>query len=70
MRYRIVLDRALCSGFGSCVETAPGVFRLGEDGVAGLLVAETEEASALEAADSCPMGAISVFEVSEGAQAA
>jgi ferredoxin len=70
MTYRIVVDRTLCSGFGSCVETAPGVFKLGEDGVADLLVAETEEASALEAAGSCPMGAIAVLEVTGGAQAA
>ena len=70
MKYRIVLDRTLCSGFGSCVETAPGVFQLGDDGVADLVVAESEEPSALEAAGSCPMGAISIFEVSDGAQAA
>jgi len=70
MTYRIVLDRSLCSGFGSCFEAAPGVFRLGEDGVADLLVTETEEAAALEAADSCPMGAIAVFEVSAETQAA
>jgi ferredoxin len=37
--------------------------------VADLLVAETDEASALEAASSCPMGAISVFEAASGAQA-
>jgi ferredoxin len=70
MTYRIVLDRTLCSGFGSCADTAPGVFRLSEDGVADLLVAETDDASALEAASSCPMGAISVFEAASGAQAA
>ena len=70
MKYRIVLDRTLCSGFGSCAETAPGVFQLGDDGVADLVVAESEEPSALEAAGSCPMGAISIFEVSDGAQAA
>jgi ferredoxin len=69
MTYRFVLDRALCSGFGSCVEAAPSVFRLSEEGVADLLVAETDEASALEAASSCPMGAISVFEAASGAQA-
>jgi ferredoxin len=70
MTYRIVLDRTLCSGFGSCADTAPGVFRLGEDGVADLVVAETDEASALEAAGSCPMGAISVFDATSGARAA
>jgi ferredoxin len=70
MTYRIVLDRTLCGGFGSCADTAPGVFRLGEDGVADLVVAETDEASALEAAGSCPMGAISVFDRTSGARAA
>jgi ferredoxin len=47
MTYRIVLDRALCSGYGSCAETAPGVFRVSEDGVADLVVAETDEPSAV-----------------------
>ena len=70
MTYRIVLDRALCSGFGSCAETAPGVFRVSEDGVADLVVAETDEPSAVEAAGSCPMGAISVFDATTGVQVA
>jgi ferredoxin len=70
MTYRIVLDRTLCSGFGSCADAAPSVFRLGEDGVADLVLAETDEASALEAAGSCPMGAISVFDATNGARAA
>lgn len=70
MTYRIVVERTLCSGFGSCAETAPGVFRVGEDGVADLVVAETDEPSALEAAGSCPMGAISVFDAANGAQVA
>ena len=26
--YRIEIDRSLCSGFGSCVNEAPGVFAL------------------------------------------
>jgi ferredoxin len=69
MTYRIVLDRTLCSGFGSCADTSPGVFRLTEEGVADLVVAETDETSALKAAGSCPMGAISVFDTS-GAQVA
>jgi ferredoxin len=70
MTYRIVLDRALCSGFGSCAETAPGVFRVSEDGVADLVVPETHQSSALEAAGGCPMGAISVFDATSGAKVA
>ena len=36
--YRIEIDRSLCSGFGSCVDTAPELFRLGDDGIAVALV--------------------------------
>jgi ferredoxin len=69
MAYRIVIDRLLCSGFASCADTAPGVFRVDDRGVAETLVAETDEPTALEAAASCPMGAISVFDA-DGAQLA
>ena len=61
--YRITIDRQLCSGFGACVELAPDLFRLADDGVASAIVVETDNRSALDAADSCPMGAIIVEEV-------
>lgn len=61
--YRITIDRSLCSGFGSCVESSPDVFRLDGEGVATVLVAETDDEAVLDAADSCPMGAILVEEV-------
>jgi ferredoxin len=60
--YRIEIDRSLCSGFGSCVSAAPELFRLGDDGVAVLLVQESDALAALDAAASCPMGAITVVE--------
>jgi len=56
--YRIHVDRSLCSGFGSCVDEAPGAFSL-ENGVA-IAVATSRDASVLAAADACPMGAITV----------
>ena len=59
MTYRIVIDRSLCSGFGSCAELAPEVFRL-EGGVAELRVGSSDDPAVFDAADSCPMGAISV----------
>ena len=59
MTYRIVIDRSLCSGFGSCAELAPEIFRL-EGGVAELRVGPSGDEAVLDAADSCPMGAISV----------
>lgn len=68
MAYQIVLDRLLCSGFAACADTAPGVFRVDDKGIANTLVAETDEPEALEAAASCPMGAISVFDSESGAQ--
>ena len=64
--YRLEIDRQLCSGFGSCLEAAPGIFELDRSGVATLLVSETDDASVLAAAGSCPMGAISVFDSESG----
>jgi len=57
--YRIVIDRSLCSGFGSCAELAPELFKL-EGGIAELRVGESDDEAVFDAADSCPMGAISV----------
>jgi ferredoxin len=68
--YRIQIDRSLCSGFGSCADLAPELFALDESGVAALRVGETEDERVLDAAGSCPMGAISVFEPASGKQAA
>jgi ferredoxin len=60
--YRIEIDRSLCSGFGSCVDSAPGLFRLGDDGIAVALVDESDAPAALDAARACPMGAILVLD--------
>jgi ferredoxin len=68
--YRIEIDSSLCSGFGSCVDAAPELFRLGDDGIALVLVDEAADAdAAVEAARSCPMGAIAVLD-GQGRQAA
>jgi ferredoxin len=61
-RYCIAIDAGLCSGFGACVDLAPGVFTLEPGGIAGTVTAETDDPAALEAADACPMGAIVVTE--------
>jgi ferredoxin len=60
--YRIQIDRSLCSGFGSCADLAPRSVRLGPDGLAEPTSAETEDDDVLEAAASCPMGAITVLD--------
>ena len=62
MSYRIEIDRSLCSGFGSCVQAAPGAFELDAGGIAKPLVVLTDDPSVLDASASCPMGAISVVE--------
>lgn len=58
--YRIEIDRSLCSGFGVCAELAPELFAVGPDGLAELRTGFTDDPAALEAADSCPMAAITV----------
>ena len=68
--YCIQIDRSLCSGFGTCAELAPRLIRLDRGGNAEVRVGETDDEAALEAASSCPMGAIAVFEASTGRQAA
>ena len=68
--YRIVIDRSLCSGFGTCAELAPELFEVGPDGVAAARIGTTDDPAALDAAASCPMAAISVFDLASGEQAA
>jgi ferredoxin len=60
--YRIVIDRSLCSGFGTCAELAPDIFELDPGGVASLRVGVTDDPAAQKAAFDCPMGAITVVE--------
>ena len=60
--YRIVIDRSLCSGFGSCAELAPEVFALDGEGLASIRVGTSDDPAVLEAAAACPMAAISVVE--------
>ena len=69
MTYRIVIDGSLCSGFGSCAELAPEQFEVGADGIARARVGESDDPAVLDAAASCPMGAIAVYAES-GEQAA
>ncbi|HVC86643.1 MAG TPA: ferredoxin [Gaiellaceae bacterium] len=60
--YKIVIDRSLCSGFGSCAELAPEIFEVDAGGLASLRVGTTGDPAVLEAASACPMAAITVVE--------
>ena len=68
MSYTIIIDRSVCSGFGSCVDAAPHIFALGGDGIATATAETDDREAALRAACECPMGAITVLD-SEGREA-
>lgn len=59
MTYRVTIDKTLCSGFGTCIQLAPRAFAL-EGGTAVVRLGESGDPTVLEAANQCPMGAISV----------
>jgi ferredoxin len=69
-RFKIVIDRSLCSGFGSCAELAPEIFRLAADGIAEARLGASDDPKVVDTAFACPMGAIAVFDVASGEQAA
>jgi ferredoxin len=60
MAYKIVVDRNLCIGAGSCVAVAPQVFALDNEAKAIVLPSATQsdDSTVLEAAKSCPVAAI------------
>ena len=61
--YRIAIDRSLCSAYGTCIDLAPDVIELDDDLVAVAVVEATDAPGALDAARSCPMGAITLVEI-------
>jgi ferredoxin len=61
--YRITIDRSLCSGFGACAELAPEIFEVDDGGLASLRLGTSSDDAVLDAANACPMAAISVVEV-------
>ena len=68
--YKIVIDRSLCSGFGACAELAPDIFSVEADGLAAARIGASDDPSVVEAALGCPMGAIAVYDLASGEQAA
>lgn len=65
---RVRVERDLCLGVGNCVAFAPTVFALDEENKAVVLdPASVDEATIMEAAESCPELAI-IVEDDEGNQ--
>lgn len=61
------IDRLLCVGFGDCIDVAPGVFGLDDEGIA---VFEEGAAAAtrellVAACESCPVDALSLVDGDE-----
>lgn len=65
--YRIVIDRSLCSGFGACADLAPETFTVDDGGLVALRAGTSNDRAVLDAADACPMGAITITVVEEEA---
>jgi ferredoxin len=60
-RIIVEVDRALCFGFGDCVDTLPEVFALDDEDVAIVLDPDAADVDhIIEAAMNCPVDAIIV----------
>jgi ferredoxin len=62
-RVAIEVDRALCYGFGDCVDTVPAVFALDEEDTAIVLDPDAAPLDdVVEAAQNCPVDAIIILD--------
>ena len=61
---KAVVDQTICIGCGQCTEICPEVFSLNDQGVSQAIdeVPAGFEDLTQEAADNCPVGAISIIE--------
>jgi ferredoxin len=60
---RVVVDLSMCDLHGLCVDAAPEVFQIGDDGVLHVLIETPPDelrAKVEKAARECPTGAISI----------
>jgi ferredoxin len=58
---RAYVDTGLCVGSAMCVSSYPESFRMGSDGHAIYVAEAVDEASALDAAELCPVSAIQLI---------
>jgi ferredoxin len=62
---RIRIDRTLCVGFGDCVTAAPEAFKLDDEGIVVFVKPEeTDRQKLIEACDTCPVDALTVWDSS------
>ena len=63
MSLKVIVDWDVCQDHGQCVFASPEVFELGDDGRMHVLIEEPDEslrASVEDAADVCPVQAITI----------
>jgi ferredoxin len=58
---RAVVDHDRCAGVQMCTLAAAGAFAINEDGLSEFQAGDWNERDLREAADACPMSAITVF---------
>jgi len=62
----VKIDRLICVGFETCVDVAPDLFQMDEEGIA-IFTSDTHEvdkATVLEACKECPVDALVVLDAS------
>jgi len=60
---KVTVDRDMCTGIGNCVVVAPTVFELDKQNKAVVLdITSVNKEKLVEAAESCPMEAITVID--------
>lgn len=68
-RLRIIVDQDKCVGSTTCINTARATFALDELGKSSVVNAQGDpEEIVIEAAESCPVGAISITDADTGEQ--
>lgn len=63
MAWKVTVDQDACIGCGVCASLCPDVFEMGDDGKSHPIVEVTDLECAKEAAESCPVSAITLEEV-------
>ena len=62
----VKIDRLICVGFETCVEVAPDLFQMDEEGIAIFTsdTSEVDKETVLEACKECPVDALVVLDAS------
>ena len=62
-KFKVVIDKAACCGYGVCAEICPQVYKLDENGIVYVddpIVPDGLEEQAREGAEACPQAALAI----------